>query len=142
MYKYSKKALWMNVIFLFILLYLIVVVDVDIIYKFVIALVAFLIFRDAVKEKQAAFEVKGDRLCIMNKDEVVREITYKEMRYLTITRKNKKWVIIADDEKILFTIKPRIENYEQMVADLIRLNRSNKKLVVHDYIKKTYSKPQ
>ena len=88
----------------------------------------------------ASFEIAGDRMKIFSKGNVVREIKYRDMKYLTITRKNKKWIVIADDERILFTIKPKIENYSAMVADLIHLNKSNKKLDVHNYIKKTYKK--
>lgn len=62
------------------------------------------------------------------------------MKYLTITRKNKRWVVIADDQGILFTIKPKIENYESMVSDLIKMNASNRKLEVHDYIKRIYKR--
>lgn len=138
MYKYAKKALITDMLFLVVLLYLLFFVQVDIIYKFVLVVVAIVIVRDNVKQILATFEVAGDRLIIRQKDKVVREIKYKEMKYLTITRKNKKWVVIADDEKVLFTIKPKIENYEKMVADLIRLNQSNKKMTVHDYIMRTY----
>ncbi|MBN2796970.1 MAG: hypothetical protein JXR88_16285 [Clostridia bacterium] len=138
MYKYSKKALITDLLFLLVLLYLIVFVDVDIIYKVVLVAVAAMIVRDNLKEMQATFELAGDKMIVRRKDKVVREIKYKDMKYLTITRKNKKWVVIADDDKILFTIKPKIESYEKMVSDLIRLNQSNKKMEVHDYIKRTY----
>jgi len=109
-------------------------------YKIVVALVALLIVRDAFRELFASFHVTGNRLIIKSRDKVVKEITYKQMKYLTITRRNKKWIVIADDEGILFTIKPRIENYTDMVADLIEKNKSNNKLEVHDYILKTYKK--
>lgn len=138
MYKYSKKALITDLLFLLVLLYLIVFVDVDFVYKVVLIAVSAMIVRDNLKEMQATFELTGDKMIIRRKDKIVREIKYKDMKYLTITRKNKKWVVIADDEKILFTIKPKIEFYEKMVSELIRLNQSNKKMEVHDYIKRTY----
>jgi hypothetical protein len=138
MYNYSKKSLWMNAVFVLILCYFALFLEMQLTYRIVIAFVAVLIIRDAIKEMAATFELTGDRLIIRKKEKVIREIKYKEMKYLTITRKNKKWAVIADDERILFTIKPRIENYEQMVAELIDRNKSNKKLEVHDFIKKTY----
>jgi len=109
-------------------------------YNIVIGFVGLIILKDAVKEWGATFELKGDRMVVRSRDKVIREITYREMKYLTITRKNKKWVVIADDDRILFTIKPKIENHEEMVSKLIELNKSNKKLDIHDYIKKTYKK--
>lgn len=138
MYKYSKKTLVFNFIFAGMLIFSAMFVSVEIGYKVVIGLISILIFKDALKELNASFELTGDKMVIRSKGVVSKEIKYKEMKYLTITRKNKKWIIIADDEKIIFTIKPRIENYHQMVTELIKLNKSNKKLDVHDYIKKTY----
>lgn len=138
MYKYSKRTLVINFVFTGLLVFSAVYLKVDFIFRLVIGMISILILRDAFKEMYASFELLGDKMVIKAKDSVVREIKYREMKYLTITRKNKKWIVIADDERILFTIKPKIENYEQMVADLIEFNKSNKKLEVHDYIKRTY----
>lgn len=140
MYKYSQKTLVVNFIFAGLLVFLGFFLTADWLYKLVVAVVALLILRDAFRELFASFELTGDRLVIRSRDKVVKEITYKQMKYLTITRRNKKWIVIADDEGILFTIKPRIQNYTDMVADLIDRNKSNKKLEVHDYIMKTYKK--
>ena len=138
MYRYSKRTIGLNFAFAAMLVFCTVVLSVDFWFRLVIGLMSVLIFRDAIKELYATFELKGDRMVVRFKEKTTKEILYKDMKYLTITRKNKKWIVIADDEGILFTIKPRIENHKTMVADLIRLNKSNKKLEVHDYIKKTY----
>lgn len=140
MYKYSKKTLAMNLVFVILLLFLIFVVDKEWAYNIVLVLVVVLISKDAYKEMFATFELTGDRLIVKSRDKVIKEIKYRNMKYLTITRRNKKWAVIADDNGILFTIKPRIENYEEMIGELISKNKSNKKLEVHDYIKKTYKK--
>lgn len=140
MYSYSKRAKIINFTFVSLLIFMGIFVKVDIWYKVAMALVSIMLLRDAIKELNASFELQGDRMVVRSKDKIVREILYKEMKYLTITRKNKKWIVIADDQKILFTIKPKIDNHEKMVAELISLNKSNKKMIVHDYIKKTYKK--
>lgn len=140
MYKYSNKTIIMNFVFAGLLLFLLLFVNMNLGYRVVIGVVALMIIRDALNEKDASFELVGDRLIIRKKDKIIREIAYRDMMYLTITRKNKKWAVIADDEKILFTIKPRIENYEMMVTEIIEKNKSNKKLDVHNYIQKTYKK--
>ncbi|MCH4888710.1 hypothetical protein EZV73_14040 [Acidaminobacter sp. JC074] len=140
MYKYSKRTIIFNFIFAGLLLILGFYIATETWYMIVVGLIALLILKDAVSELRATFELAGDRMIVRNKDKVVKEIKYRDIKYMTITRRNKKWIVLADDNGILFTIKPRIENYEQMAADLIRLNQSNKKLEVHDYIKKTYKK--
>ena len=140
MYSYSKSARYVNFIFAIILFLLCIFMRLEVWYNIVIGFVGLIILKDAVKEWGATFELKGDRMVVRSRDKVIREITYREMKYLTITRKNKKWVVIADDDRILFTIKPKIENHEEMVSKLIELNKSNKKLDIHDYIKKTYKK--
>jgi len=140
MYKYSKRTIIFNFIFAGLLAILGFYIATETWYMIVVGLIALLILKDAVTELRATFEIAGDRMIVRNKDKIVKEIKYRDIKYMTITRRNKKWIVLADDNGILFTIKPRIENYEQMVADLIRLNQSNKKLEVHDYIKKTYKK--
>ena len=140
MYKYSKVTVVINFLFASALLAIALFLSVDVWYRVVIGLVGIMVLKDAFKERSASFELTGDRLIIKTNDKVLREIKYKEMKFLTITRKNKKWIVIADDEKILFTIKPKIENYKEMAAEVIDLNKSNKKLEVHDYIKKTYKR--
>ncbi len=140
MYKYSKKTIVINFVFAGMLTFLGLYLATELWYKVVVGLFAFLIFKDALKELFSSFELTGDRMIVRTKGKVIKEIPYKRMKYLTITRKNKKWIIIADDEGIIFTIKPRIENHKEMVADLIRFNQSNKKMEIHDYIKKTYKK--
>lgn len=140
MYKYTKKALGTNILFAALLLYLIVGVQVDWIFKLVIGLVFIFLLKDAFKEYRTSFELVGDRMIIRQGDKITKEISYKSMKYLTITRRNKHWAVIADDDKILFTIKPRIQNHDEMIAQIIDLNKSNKKLEVHDYIKRTYKR--
>ena len=140
MYKYSKLTVVINFLFASALLAIAIFLNVDVWYRVVIGLIGVMVLKDAFKERSASFELTGDRLIIKTNDKVLREIKYKEMKFLTITRKNKKWIVIADDEKILFTIKPKIENYKEMAAEVIDLNKSNKKLEVHDYIKKTYKR--
>jgi len=140
MYKYSKRTIIFNFIFAALLVFFGFFLTKEIWYVLVIGMVAVLILKDAITEMNASFEIAGDRLIVRSKDKIRKEIKYRDIKYMTITRKNKKWIVLADDEGILFTIKPRIENYEKMAADLIRLNQSNKKMEIHDYIKKTYKK--
>lgn len=140
MFKITKKAQATNVLFAILLLYIVFAVEVDLIFKGIIVFVLFFIIRDIYKEFRTVITLKGDRLLVTYGKKIDKEIMYRDMRYLTLTRKNRKWIVIADDEKILFTIRPRIENYQEMVNQLIRLNKSNSKLEVHETIKKLYKK--
>lgn len=140
MYKYSKKSCAVYFIFSTCLILSAALFQINLGYRVVIGLISLLILKDAFKELNASFEITGDRMIIKSKGEVIREILYKDMKYLTITRKNKSWIVIADDNRILFTIKPTISNYKAMVKEIILANKSNRKLEIHDYIKKTYSK--
>lgn len=140
MYRYSKKTLAVNFTSAGLLIFLGFFLTREIWYAAVVGLMAVLVLKDAIKEMFSTFEVTGDRLIVRFRDKVIKEIKYRDMKYLTITRRNKHWVVIADDQGILFTIKPKIENYQSMVADIIKYNQSNRKLEVHDYVKKTYKR--
>ncbi len=140
MYNYSKKTIIVNFTFALFLILLTIFSGGSEFFRIALGIVAILVIRDAMREMNAGFELKNDRLVVTNSGKLVKEIKYKEMKYLTITRKNKKWAVIADDNGILFTIKPKIQNYEKMVSELININKKNKKLVVHELIKKEYHK--
>lgn len=138
MYRYSKKSIYSTCLFIALLLLAAYFVNTQMAYKVGIGIIILLMVRDVFKEKDASFDVLGDKLLIKSKDKVVKTVNYKEIQYITITRKNKRWTVLANDKGILFTIKPKIKNYEEMVSKLLNLTKSNNKIDVHDYIKKTY----
>ncbi len=138
MYHYTKKAIAVNFIFSAILVFLVIKFETGIFMTIALAILTALLIKDAIKEMNSTFELAGDRLIVRQKEEITKEILYRDILYLTITRKNKKWVVLADDEGILFTIKPKIENYEHMVAELIEKNKKNKKMYIDATIISTY----
>jgi len=138
MYHYSKKSIYSTCLFIALLLIVGYFVNTDVIYRVGIGIIILLMVRDVFREKDASFDLLGDKLLIKSKDKVVKTVNFKDVQYITITRKNKRWTVIANDKGILFTVKPKIENYEEMVSKLLNLTKSNNKIEVHDYIKKTY----
>lgn len=140
MYQYTKQTIILNFVYVALLLFLISFTTMDWVFKAGLLFVAMLILKDGLKEMATTFEVKKDRLVVKNKDKIVKEIFYKKIKYMTITRKNKKWTVLADDEGILFTIKPKINHYEQMIAELVENNLANKKMSIHENVKNKYQK--
>lgn len=140
MYQYTKQTIILNFVYVALLLFLISFTTMDWVFKAGLLFVAILILKDGLKEMGTTYEVKKDRLVVKYKDKIVKEIFYKKIKYMTITRKNKKWTVLADDEGILFTIKPKINHYEQMIAELVENNLANKKMSIHDHIKNKYPK--
>lgn len=138
MYKYSNTTIISNFWFAGAALVIAALMRGEILYSIILVVVAAFVLKDALKELKASFELTGDRLIVRVKDKIVKEVRYKEMKYLTISRKNKRWIVIADDEKILFVIKHRIKDHGKMVNELIKLNKSNKKLEIHEFIQRTY----
>jgi hypothetical protein len=138
MYQYTKQTIVLNFIYVGLLLFLISFTTMDWVFKAGLLFVAVLILKDGLKEMVTSFEVKKDRLVVKSKDRIVKEIFYKRIKYMTITRKNKKWTVLADDEGILFTIKPKIQNYQEMITDLVDNNLANKKMEIHHDIKNKY----
>ncbi len=142
MFKYSKKTKMLNIAFIAIILFLIGLVLIgqrDLIYLIILFFILVLLARDAYKEYYAFFDVLDDRLQVRVKDKVIKDIYYKDAKYLTITKKNKKWVVIANEDKVMFTIKPKIEDYETMIKKLIKNMKNYKNVVIHDQVLFTYS---
>jgi len=140
MYKYTKKTLLLDFTYAAILFALAIFINVHVMYRAGIGFVGLLILRDSLKEIHTSFDLEKDRLLIKRKGLVVKEVAFKSILYVTITRRHKHWVVLANDEGILYTIKPKIENYEDLVARLLDFNKKNKKLEVHDHIKQYYNR--
>lgn len=140
MYKNTMKSQLVNAFFLALLLFLAIYVPGEIMYRIVILLVAIFVLRDTYREWLVRYDVTGKSINVYMKGKLVKEVKYSDVKYITITRKNRKWTVIANDEGILFVVKPKIENYEAMVGDILRLTQSNKKIEAHDYIKKVYKR--
>lgn len=103
------------------------------VYLSILGFIAILLFKDCLKQLKTVIEVKGDRLEVRAGDHVTQVILYKDLQFITRTRRHKKWVVVGHDRNI-FYIRPSITDDQKLLAEILRYNRTNKKVFIHETI--------
>jgi hypothetical protein len=99
----------------------------------IIGFVSFLLIKDCYKQLHTVIEVKGDRIEVRVGDRVDQTFLFKDFQFITRTKRHNKWVVVGYD-KTIFYIRPSIDRYEQMLLEVLKYNRSNKKIFIHETI--------
>ena len=103
------------------------------VYLSILGFIAVLLFKDVLTQRKTVIEVKKDRLEVRAGTQIKQVIYYKDLQFITRTRRHKKWVVMGHDRNI-FYIRPSIVRYEAMLEDVLRYNKSNKKVFIHETI--------
>lgn len=103
------------------------------VYLSILGFISILLFKDCIKQLNSVIEVKRDRLELRTGDKVSQVIYFKDLQFITRTRRHKKWVVVGHDRN-LFYIRPSIVNHEQMLEEVLKYNKSNKKVFIHETI--------
>ncbi|SCZ76886.1 hypothetical protein [Acidaminobacter hydrogenoformans] len=103
------------------------------VYLSILGLVSLFLFKDCLKQMKTVIEVKGDRIELRTGDKVTQTILYKNLQFITRTRRNKKWVVVGHDKNI-FYIRPAIIDHEKLLSEVLMFNRKNKKVYIHESI--------
>lgn len=96
-------------------------------------LLAFMLVRDCMKLKETRYEVKKDRFEMYVNGVLKQSIRWNNFEYVTRTRKNSKWVVVGriNDQIVL---KPSLENFDELVKEILAHLKDNKEVYVHDNI--------
>lgn len=135
-YRYKKNAVYIQGGF-GLLFFLTSLVFGDWLIAAVGGFVAFMLIRDCVKLSQTHFEVKKDRFEMYTNGVLMRSIRWNDFEYVTRTRKNSKWVVVGHMKDQL-VLKQSLENFDQLVKEVLAHLKDNKEVYVHDNILKKY----
>lgn len=135
-FRYKKNAIWIQGGF-GILFFLVSLAFGDWLIAGIGGFVAFMLIRDCVKLSQTHFEVKKDRFEMYTSGEMKRSIRWNDFEYVTRTRKNSKWVVVGHMKDQL-VLKQSLENFDQLVVEVLAHLKDNKEVYVHDNILKKY----
>ncbi len=64
---------------------------------------------------------------------------WHNIEYITITKKNKKWIAITLKDGGIKYIKQHIDNRRELLLEIIEYAKKNKHLAIHDYINNEYN---
>ena len=135
-YRYKKNAVYIQGGF-GLLFFLVSLAFGDWLIAGVGGFVAFMLIRDCVKLTQTHFEVKKDRFEMYTNGVLMRSIRWNDFEYVTRTRKNSKWVVVGHMKDQL-VLKQSLENFDQLVKEVLAHLKDNKEVYVHDNILKKY----
>ncbi len=133
MYKYTKLSLCMQGTIVFLALILTLFGNV-IAFQVIAAFVGILMGKDLLISMTTDLILDEKGILEKSKFRTRYRIEWKEVEYVTITRKHKKWIIIGNDDNKFYTLKPLVKDYEQMAVDVINKVNSVKKVRVHEYL--------
>ncbi len=102
-------------------------------YRLLFGALALMMCKEVVNIFTGSYSVDEDGLF---KQDVFgkRKLTdWYALEYITITKRNRKWIALVDEEKITY-LRNDIIDSEQLLKDIIHFGKKNKKLAVHDLI--------
>ncbi len=132
MYHYNLKSRVLSLVYVFMLVSLALFVNKwGIKALFIIATV--LLAKDAIIMWSAKYSVDNNGLRLKDKFRDRQLVSWRELEYITITRKNKKWVALVTPQNIHY-LKQNIENREELMHNIIEKIRGSKTIAIHDDI--------
>jgi hypothetical protein len=100
------------------------------VYLSILGFFSILLFKDSFKQLKTEISVLGDRIEVRTGEKVTQVIYYKDFQFITRTRRHKKWIVLGHGRNI-FYIRPSIERYQEMTAQVLKYNQTNKKVFIH-----------
>lgn len=136
MYRYSRKSLIKDLLSIILIAFLL---GLSFLYKqyywaVFVAMMLALLVKDYLKISRMELVSKPDGLYRRIGDKERLVFGWKQLHYITRTRKFKHFVMLADDKGSYFYLKPTLEGREQLLKEIVLHNLSNKKLAVDQEI--------
>ncbi len=137
MYGYNLKAKLISLVFVFMLIALTLFVD-----KWGLKLLFFLatvlMTKDAIVMLSGKYSVTRTGLRLKDKFRDREVANWRQLEYITITKKNKKWVALVMPKDIYY-LKPNIDNREELLQNIIEQVKGSKTLAIHDDINERFN---
>ncbi len=137
MYHYNLKTKILSLVYVFMLVSLALFVEKwGIKALFIIATV--MLTKDAIITWSAEYSVDNNGLRLKDKFRDRQLVSWRELEYITITRKNKKWVALVTPDDIKY-LKQNIENREELMHNIVEKIRGSKTIAIHDDINERFN---
>ena len=87
--------------------------------------------RDAFKNLRVEYQIDQNGIKLYANEKIKKEIEWKDVEFLTISKKNKKWIVIGN-KKVTIIMKPSIINFEELIDSTTKYVSKRKKVYVHE----------
>ncbi len=137
MYGYNIKAKGFSLLIVFVLISLALFVD-KWGFKALFFLSAVFMTKDAIRVLSAQYYVTSSGLHLKDRFGDKEVINWRELEYITITKKNKKWVALVMPQNIHY-LKQNIDDREALMHTIIEKVKGSKTLAIHDDINERFN---
>ena len=137
MYSYNNKMKYKQMLFVFISLVAAILVA-QIFLRVLFFIFVVLMARDLLKVSKTAFKVLPDRIQVFVGEQMEKEVMYKDLEFITLTRKNKNWVVLVTKDGNVTKLTRDIINFDVLIKEILNYTKSNKKIEVHEQILSQY----
>lgn len=105
-----------------------------------LASVIFVVFivRDIYRMMGTTYELSEEGIQLKVRDKVREDRKWKDMDYITRSRKNTRIVALVFDKDVV-AIPPYVENFEGMIKEIFELNAKNKHVSIHESIPSAFN---
>lgn len=132
MYKYTKLSLLMQGTIV-VLALILTIFGKHIAFQAIAGFVGLVMGKDLAISMTTDLVLDEEGLLEKSRFRTRYRIKWKEVEFVTITRKNKKWIIVGNDD-IFYTLKPLVQDYEEMAKEIVEKVNAVKKVRVHEYL--------
>lgn len=100
----------------------------------VMAFFSAIVFKDIVLNWNKQLVLGQDTFYIESNKKVSKELKYREIEFITISRNSKKYIAVGND-KTVNMLKTDIVDRKELVEELLRKTSRNKNIYVHENVK-------
>jgi len=137
MYKYNGKMKMKQVVFL-IGMGGAAIVAPQVYFKGLFALFALLMVRDLYRTINTRIKVLPDKVQYFIGEKLDNEVLYKDLEFITYTRKNKNWIVLVTKDGKVNKLVKDIDGFDNLMKEILNYTKSNKKIEVHENILASY----
>lgn len=100
-------------------------------YMVITSVIGLLMLKDAFKNLRVEYEIDETGLKVFGNETLKKSIEWADVEFLTISKKNKSWVVIGN-KSITIMLKPSIIGFDELIESTIKYVRKRKKVYIHE----------
>lgn len=103
----------------------------NLVYIVITSTLGIIMLKDAFKNMRVEYEVNDSGLKVFGNEKLKKSIEWIDVEFLTISRKNKTWVVIGNKDQTI-VLKPSIIGFEELIKSTVTYVHKRKKVYVHE----------
>lgn len=102
-------------------------------YMVITLVIGALMLKDAFKNLRVEYEIDEVGLRVFGNETLRKSIEWSEVEFLTISKKNKSWVVIGN-KNLTIILKPSIIGFDELIESTKKYVRKRKKVYINEML--------